>query len=73
MLTSGGLKDSCSDWRGGSDIDRRLIEGKYFERDSYRELAECLVISAKAAESRLSRLCMKLRREMEAIEDNDQP
>ena len=44
-----------------SDIDRQLIEGKYFERCSYGQLANTLGMSAKAVESRLSRLRKKLR------------
>ena len=42
--------------------ERALLEGKYFDRRSYAELAEESGLSAKAVESRLARLRTKLRR-----------
>lgn len=45
-----------------SFTDRALIEGKYFDALSYAELAEEFNLTAKAVESRLSRLRVKLRK-----------
>ena len=45
--------------------DRALVEGKYFERQSYAELAAEFGLSAKAVESRLARLRAKLRTAMD--------
>lgn len=46
--------------------DRALVEGKYFERQSYAELAAEFDLSSKAVESRLGRLRAKLRSAMES-------
>ncbi len=42
-------------------VDRALVEGKYLERQSVRELAERADLTEKAVESRLSRLRQHLR------------
>ncbi|MBN2703935.1 MAG: sigma-70 family RNA polymerase sigma factor [Pontiellaceae bacterium] len=44
-----------------SGEDRALIEGKYYARHSYADLAEQFSISAKAVESKLARIRSKLR------------
>ncbi len=41
--------------------ERRLVEAKYFERRSVREMAEDLSLSEKAIESRLVRIRQKLK------------
>ena len=41
--------------------ERRLVEAKYFERRSVREIAEDLGLSEKAVESRLVRIRQKLK------------
>ena len=41
--------------------ERQLVEGKYFQRRSVRELAEALQVSEKAIESRLVRIRQKLK------------
>lgn len=51
-----------------SKEERQLVEGKYFERKSYVDLAEQFGISAKAIESRLARLREKLRTAMVNME-----
>ena len=48
--------------------DRALLEGKYFEQQSYRALALQFGLSAKAVESRLARLRAKLRSAIDSIE-----
>ena len=52
--------------------DRMLLEGKYFDRLTYCELAQNFELTTKAVESRLTRLRLKLRRAMDAtIEEED--
>ena len=46
--------------------DRALLEGKYFERQSYTDLAAEFGLSAKAVESRLGRLRARLRGAIDA-------
>jgi RNA polymerase sigma factor (sigma-70 family) len=41
--------------------ERRLLEAKYFERRSVRQLAEELNLSEKAVDSRLVRIRQKLK------------
>jgi RNA polymerase sigma factor (sigma-70 family) len=47
--------------------DRALLEAKYYAGNDVRSLAEELGISAKAAESRLTRARLALRRELEVL------
>ena len=49
-----------------SPDDRGLVEGKYFDRRSYADLAKQFEISDKAVESRLARVRAKLRGAIQA-------
>lgn len=50
--------------------DRALVEGKYFERQTYEQLADSFGLTPKAVESKLSRLRKKLRFAIESASEH---
>jgi RNA polymerase sigma-70 factor, ECF subfamily len=56
-----------------AEDERQLVEAKYFEHRSVREIAEELQITEKAVESRLSRLRQKLKISVLAELKNESP